>query len=408
MFSNFKDTFINKPQYESKPPKAVIEAISEDLPDGFHYEYASEGFCRLEADGGFNIQSGRYELPEKAKYVLKENSTYQDVMAYCFNSQTPLVINPDNDGGYIINGEHFEAKDLVKAPMRELEFSFAKMVMMPAKIDLELRFNIEGNGCSMPLVVHRVPNESIDVQKFESDDSQPLEIIYYMDPKKITGPFTFTINLHINKAKTVKSMIDAYKIFNAFMDGKGSIEGNRLETKERRPQNIVPDEVIDFWERVYEVEKVFGVAFDVSVPLKVIDAIQLEALYRSLIENKPFKTYRKYNSISGNGEFKDVISEDGTQIYLEYEITETLDILGQTISCLGIMGIFGATVESSSLPPKNEEGPFTINLIETEGMKMYESKIYFTSEDEMKDFQGQKNHIDILAKAEEIKEPEAV
>ena len=32
MFSNFRDTFIKKPQYTSAPPQAVIDSISQELP----------------------------------------------------------------------------------------------------------------------------------------------------------------------------------------------------------------------------------------------------------------------------------------------------------------------------------------------------------------------------------------
>ena len=408
MFSNFQDTFINKPQYTSKPPRAVIDVINDGLPEGFHYEYVEDGFCRLEADCEFNIQSGKIELPAKAAKVLDKDASISEVMSYCHNSQTPLIINPDENGGYVVNGEHFDVKNLVKAPLRNLEFSKAKLVVYPDKLDQELKFQLEGNGCCIPLVIHRVPNESIYVQKFESDDTQPIKVIFYLNPQNLGEDFSFTINLQIDKAKTSKDIIFAYKIFNAFQEGKGSIDGNPLEIKKAKEQSLVPENVISFWEKMNCIEKSLNVVFDITKPLRIIDTINIEALYRSLIDKKPFKQYRKYNSISGTGTFEDIFSKDAQQVYFEYEISETMDILGQTISLKGILGIFGAKVTSSNLPSKGELGPFEVFLEEAEGKKMYESKMFFGKEDDLHDFQKLENHIKLLEEAKELNIPESI
>ena len=408
MFSNFKDTFINKPQFKSKPPQAVIEDISDELPDGFRYEYTDNGFCRLETDDEFNLQSGNLELPQKARKVLDKTASYEDIQSYSYNSQTPLIINPDKNGGYIINGKHIDAKDFVKAPMQNLDFEKARLVMYPKPLDLELRFSIGGDGYEIPLVIHRVPNESINVQKFESDDTQPIKVIYYLNPKNYGDSFSFSISLQLDKAKTTKDVLGAYKVYNAFLQGKGSIDGNLLEINNTNSQPLVPENVIFFWEKMNKVEQCLNISFDISIPLRIIDSYNIEALYRSLIEKKPFIQYKKYNSISGTGEFVDDFLKDGNQAYFEYEITETMDILGQSISVNGILGLFGSTVVDSVIPPKGENGPFEIFLDEAEGKKMFESKIYFLSKDDLDSFRELSNYKTILAEANEIETPDLV
>ena len=55
MFSNFRDTFIKKPQFTSKIPDAVLKTVGKTLPDGFRYVEDYDGYCRLDCDGSLDI-----------------------------------------------------------------------------------------------------------------------------------------------------------------------------------------------------------------------------------------------------------------------------------------------------------------------------------------------------------------
>ena len=45
MFSSFNKAFIDEPQFESKPPKAVIEILNKNLPKDVSYNPIGKGFC---------------------------------------------------------------------------------------------------------------------------------------------------------------------------------------------------------------------------------------------------------------------------------------------------------------------------------------------------------------------------
>lgn len=401
MFSNFKDTFIRKPQYTSAPPKAVMDAINKDLPEGFYYVYEKEGFCRLEAIDGFNLESGIVKLTEDAKRILPDNPTFEQIEMYSYNSQTDVVLCPDEDGCFKINGEKIKAQDIVKTPLKELKFEDIQLYMKPSPFPQPFKILFSGNGYDKTMNIHRTPNNSLDVQRFESIDKGPLSVVYYVDTKE--NKFTITFNLSIKNARNVYDALSAYGIYNAFMDGKGKIGGaNFLETL-TLPEKRVSQETIDFWEKLYKLEKVFGIAFDIKNGITVGDARSVEEVYRCIVQKKPYKIYKQYNSVKGSGipqEVSDTISSD-KEIYFEFSAEGHYELLGQEISLRGVFGIFGACIKNPVTVASNEE-EFEIMLQTVEGKKMYESVMLFQTVDEAEEFRKNNEHIKMLEKADEI------
>lgn len=401
MFSNFKDTFIRKPQYISEPPKAVMDAISKDLPDGFKYVYESEGFCRLDAPEGFNIESGTIHLTEEEKSILPNNPSFEQIKQYSYNSQTDLVIAPDKDGCFKINGVRIKAQDIVKAPLKDLTFENMCMYMKPSPFPKPFEITFSGNGYDKTLHMQRTPHKSLCTQRFESIEKAPISVVYYVDVK--VNKFTITFSLHTEGATTAFEVLSAYEIYNAFMDGNGKIGGTQFSESIPSLEKKVSQETIDFWKKLYKLEKVFGISFDIKNGITVGDARCIEEIYRCIVEKKPYKTYKQYNSVKRKGipqEVSDTISSD-KEIYFEFSTEGHYELLGQEILLKGVFGIFGACIKNPT-PIFSSEDEFEIVLQTVEGKKMYESVMLFQTDYEVDKFRKNKDHIKIMEKADEI------
>ena len=401
MFADFKDTFIRKPQYISEPPKAVMEAINKDLPDGFKYVYVDKGLCRLDALEGFNIESGTIHLTEDAKGILPDNAPIEQIKQYSYNSQTDLVISPDEDGCFKINGNRIKAEEIVKAPLKNLSFEKIRLYMKPSPFPEPFEMVFSGNGYDKTLHMQRTPHKSLYTQRFESVEKAPLSVVYYIDVHEIK--FTITFNLCMKNAKTVLEVLSAYEIYNAFMDGKGKIGGIQFSESIQSSEKKISQETIDFWGKLYKLENVFGITFDIKDGIKVGDARCVEEIYRCIVQKKPYKTYKQYNSVKGQGitqEVSDTILSD-KEIYFEFSTEGHYELLGQAILLKGVCGIFGACIKNIvSVSPSEEE--FEILLQTVEGKRMYESVMLFQTDDEVDEFRKDNEHIKMMEKAEEI------
>jgi len=404
VFSNFRDTFIKKPQYTSTPPQAVIDSISQELPEGFYYVHTHDGYCKIEAPEGLNIQSGTVQLSDEDRALLPDDYTMDDILRYSYNAQKEIVLLPNDDGCFIINGEHVRAIDFVKVPMKNITFTNAQLRIVPAKFPERFELEVSGNGCTQKLRIKRVPNKSLNIEKYESDESTVITVWYTIDPTR-QAPFTFNITVNMKRAKSVKEAIVAYHIYNAFADGKGYIGGSPLNMNGHTAFEKVPSEVIHFAERLLQLEDYLNVQFDFSKGVTVADAKKADELYRSLIVKKPFKNFRTFDTLSGKGHFIDASKQQeyiNTSMAFEFLERKQISLLDVDLDLYADNCIFNAIISSFSATGDKETGDFAIHLATAPGEKMYESVQYFLNKEQLDAFQSNKHHIEILRNATEI------
>lgn len=96
----------------------------------------------------------------------------------------------------------------------------------------------------------------------------------------------------MNCAKSVQEIVESVEIFNAFIDGKGYLMGEKI------PSDAFPDNskdkfdkrTLDFWKKVLEVETALKLSLFQQKTPKGRDDIQ----YRKVIPNNYFeKTYTR-------------------------------------------------------------------------------------------------------------------
>lgn len=402
MFSNFKDTFIKKPQYTIEPPQAVLDAISKDVPKGFCYIHDHEGMCRLETLEGFNLQSGKICLSETAKKVLPKSPTLNDIMAYAYNSQADIQFMPDNDGCFMINGEKIKAVDMVRAPMRNIQFENVKFLLRPEPFPEPFKLKIGCDEYEVELLIKRMPNNSIDIREYESIDDKPISIRYKLNKLK---KILLTINVDIKKANNALEVAQAYHIYNAFIEGKGMINNAKCSQSKMDSVKKISEDAIEFWDKLVQIEKYFEIQFDISDGITLSDARNIEEIYRCFIEKRPYRNDKIYNSVKGIGkfeQFKENINNN-EEIYFEFVTSDVLKLLGRDIYVKALVGIFGAMIDKKKIPVSGECGEFEMFLATVPQKKMYEAVMLFATDEQLNIFRESSEHINIMENAIEIR-----
>lgn len=406
MFSNFKDAFIRKPQFTVKTPDAVLETISKGLPEGFRYVHDHDGLCRLECDGVLNITPKRYAFPEEAKAVFekKQNVTIQDALHYAYNSQTRIELLPDEDDCYTVNGEKIKRSEFVTAPLKGLEFTEGHLYIFPPSFPAPFPIELSGNGYSLTVMMQRQPMNSFSEMKFQSVGESAIELTYIINTEPGN---TMQFNIKTKPSHIASEVLASKEIFNAFVLGKGFIGGAVITHSAVDYGKVVAEETLEFWRKVVAVENVLNVTFAVDQEIVIDDIRTIDALFRCLVEKKPYKTYHKDSTLRGIGDFNDLSKSRantpiGKEILFEYVEDLTVDIFGVEINLCAITDMFDCVVSEINLPAEGTSGEFYIKLISADGKRMYSSTQYYIDREVMEAVHADKAHIEVFQNAAEL------
>ncbi len=402
MFSNFKDAFIRKPQFTTQTPKSVLDVLSKDLPDGFRYINDHNGFCRIDCDGVMDFGELRLQIPEEAKSLFAEldTVTMNDVITYAQNSQTNIEVLPDPDGFFTVNGKKINVDKFVIAPLKDLQLRNGKMYIMAPPFPPPFPIEVAGNGFSLTIMVQQQVINSITKVKIGTVSKSVLNINYIFEPK---AEGKLTLNITMCPSSSAYETLAAKEIFNAFIRGEGTLCGATIRSNEKNITNTVPDEVIRFWHQIVDVEKAMDIKFDVTKEMTFDDIKIIKELHRCFVEGMPFKTYLNENTLRGIGEFMHDSIEIGKEILFEYTERGQIDLLGATIKCYKLTGIFGGAVNEIQEPKEGTSGEFFVRMCPVEGKKMYSATQYFRSKDSLVEYQKDRKHIERLQSATELK-----
>lgn len=402
MFSNFKDAFIRKPQFTIQTPESVLNVLSKDLPDGFRYINDHNGFCRIDCDGVMDFGELRLQIPEEAKSLFAEldTVTMNDVITYAQNSQTNIEVLPDPDGFFTVNGKKINVNQFVIAPLKDLQLRNGKVYIMAPPFPPPFPIEVVGNGFSLTLMVQRQAINSITKVKIGTVSKSALDVNYTLEPK-VEGKLT--LNITMCPSSSAYETLAAKEIFNAFIRGEGTLCGATIRSNEKNIANTVPDEVIRFWHQIVDVEKTLDIKFDVTKEMTFDDIKIIKELHRCFVEGMPFKTYLNENTLRGIGEFMHDSIEIGKEILFEYTESGQFDLLGATIKCYKLTGIFGGAVNEIQEPQEGTSGEFFVRMRPVEGKKMYSATQYFRDEDSLIVYQKDRKHIEHLQSATELK-----
>lgn len=403
MFSNFKDTFIRKPQFTSTVPQAILDNISKELPQGLRYVSDKNGYCVISSDEEVRITPKGLKVPDGADALFNEEITAEDILRYSYNAQKPIDLLTDEDGCILINGEKINVNKLVTAPMKATEFKNGRLCLVPEKFPDPFSITVAGNGCELNLEIQRIPCESLTEMSFGTVNDSALKLGYIMKIGQTEGQIKYDVE--VGGIRTAQEALVAYNIYNAFAAGTASIDGVPVTPCEDVQGKQIPGEVINFWEKTVELEKALAVNFDVSKKIGTREVTLVNRLYHCILEKEPFKVLVQKHALRGIAKTEDHAQKWNAsmdkEMLVEYAEADDIALLGQTIHVYACACVFGGKVSEIS-PPKAETGEFSITLMPVEGKQMYLSIQYCLSEQERNALKAAPDHIEKFKNAERV------
>lgn len=359
MFVDFNKVFSKTPQTELKIPQALIDQLSAKLPDGLIYVVDSNNNLTISHDGKndlkYTISGMTLEPTDQQNEILGGNCSFDDIMNLSYNSQQPVPVRFKNGKYVTINETDISIEQLSYNPFNPYELIIDSTYIYPSPFPPAFTIQIGSQNTQIELSIHRIPNNSLGTMAFESDNSKCLSIVYYLNPDE--HYFSMTMNITISKAKTVKEIIDAIEVYNAFLEGKGYIFSSLIDTRlETANASRYDDKALEFWKKVKELEDKLNVSFDPhGSELEFKDICDIEEIYQNIINKAPIRCNTSINTITSKWEFsKDDIANDtlGKPIYFEFDGKSAIKLFGQNIDLPCIVGVFNAVLTKYE---KNEE-----------------------------------------------------
>lgn len=395
MFADFKSAFKDKPSYESKIPKAVLEAMSKGLPKNFKYIDLEDGVCAIESERDFTISFFGFDLSAKDKSNLPDNPTLYDVQYYAYNSQKKIRLLPNKEKCFLVNGEEVLITDFIKAPFKSNESVTGDFFLIPPSFSPPFPFIIGNNKCqSATVMVERKPIDSTNLEKFVSVDDSMIKLEYILN--KTTQNITFSISLNTSKAKTIKEIIDGINICNAFCKGKGMLMGSNIHVTS---ENGIPEEVLRFWNKVFDLETCFDVHFNPSEILAEETIKNINKFYQCFIERKPFRENETIQDVTlaSSDSYARITEIIGKELYLEMTTQEMVVLFGVEIQYHVLTGVFNACIEAID---SMQNDTYKIKIETSQDKNMYLSTILFKTENEINKFKENKDYINVLRMAQ--------
>ena len=94
--------------------------------------------------------------------------------------------------------------------------------------------------------------------------------------------------------------------------------------------------------------------------------------------------------------------EENQEIYLEFGLKDDFQLLGQNIQLYELKGIFGATINYSSIHYIAELKENEVELSTVKNKTMYCSSQYFLTKEELEKVRNDPKHIETFSDAKEL------
>lgn len=385
MFVDFDKVFNDKPQPQLRVPDAFVGYLNKQLPDGLVYKIDEEGTCVITGgEDSFTLGGFEYVISSEDKKILGKNYTIEDVLKLFYNRQKPIPLRLKKEGFVLLNGDEFPIEKMFLNPHNPIKKESGTFFMLPEKFPKPFKLDVGCDRYERALMISRVPCDSVHGATFESEKDIPLRISYRVDSKD--HKLSMDMSFNLSYAKTIRDIVEATSIYNAYLDGKGYLCGKPLETK-LHGKNVkrFDDSSITFWEKVLEIEKHLAVSF--TPPREDVDFSTMclvEQLYQNLINNTPIRETIKPESLDGvwdSIDEEDVVASIGSRIYFEFEATRTVELFGVKFNLYGLIGILDAVLADFSKKGKNHK---IVLKDVSEESPCYASSIFFKNEDMMK------------------------
>lgn len=362
MFVDFEKVFQKKPQTELPIPKAIVEHLNDQLPQGLKYIADETSVSVVSQDGSpLRFDGFRYAPTREQEQVLGNEYSTQDILDFSYNAQQNIPIVLNKEGFLIVNDSEIPVERLVMFPHNPLRYISGSAFVSPPPFDPPFKLSFGCKKYSRTLEMARVPHMSIYISSFESQKQDPLQVRYTYDTK--TNSMTLNISYDLSRAKSIRDCVEVPSIYNAFLDGKGYIAEIPFPTKlNSKDVHKFNEESLAFWEKVLKIEEFLEVKFTPSFNAIDFDTMCIvEQLYQNLIKTTPISDTNKVDSIDGiwNVDHKQNIQDSiGKTMYFEFEGMAHISLFGVELELPTLRKVFNTKLISVT----QEEGKHKLTL----------------------------------------------
>ena len=390
---------LNEPS-EERLPDAFVDYLSKSLPEGIKYEQLSDGFCTVVPEKADSLTIGGFtpKLNESQKEILGEKYTYNELLEYMYNSQTPIEMVPVDGENVTINGENISEKLLFCRPKDPIDIMETKRFMSPQKFPEPHSIKLSAGTVSVDIMIHRIPDNSIHRMVYESLESEYIYIHFTIDNHNHSS--SFTINTKADMIKTVEEVISSMRIFNAFLDRTLCINGTPLSSINNKEEHYFSEDSIQFWEKLLQIETVLNCKFiphqeNISFNL----ACEVERLYQNLINSTPVVSRYNVDYVNGLEDVNDHVHENiGKEVFFRFHSIETIELMGIKLELPTICYVFNCVFEDII----TDGNKYRIKLANvSEDKPRYTSVLSFANEEAIEQYDFDKN-IDLFKSAKRV------
>lgn len=381
MFVDFDDVFNEDPASQFKIPEHCVDYLSKQLPSGVKYILDENGNCVISSDGKeIKISGIKFNLTEKQKMDLRGSEKLDEILKYAYNSQQKLEIVPIEDGFIILNGEKFPIDRLNYNPLNNIEVMSGRFYLIPKKMEESFNIDFSDGKYHRNIIMHRVPDKSVNNMTFKSSDDEPLSANFMINPEN--NDVKMNMMFDLSKAKSIRDIVESIFVYNAFVDGKGYINSVIVNMKmDDSEQKGYDKKSAVFWEKLLLVENELNLSFE--PPVENIDydsVLEVEILYQSLINKKPFKDKNVISNVSGKWETNEKVNDairEVSPLLLRFNAQDTFNLFGCEFTLHALIIVFNSKIKNI-VDNENEKILYLEDL--DENNKRYTSALYFKDE----------------------------
>ena len=335
MFVDFEKTYNQKPLSQSKVPALMLNMLNENLPEGFIYESLEDGTCIVTSKNDNTVFGDLLIADEDLSFIkqyLGDSFDAQDVIDFSYNSQKPIKFKTKRNGFIKINDHEIPLSQYIVKPLDPLEMKEGYFYAAPPKFPEPFFVSITGGKVTKQLKVHRVPDYSVDLAVFESEEDI-ITIRYSINQQ--TNEFHCSVNLHVESAKTVEELVEALNLYDSLIKGNGVFANEpllRLNVSDGVKISVHNQCV--FWNKVLKIQPLVPVDFKPLLDDVDYELIRIiEELYQGLVLGKNYHSAR--NIITVKSQFNwDIDKKDSiinTKVFLKFNGFCKYECLGEKL-----------------------------------------------------------------------------
>ena len=400
MFANFKKAF-KRDESATKMPDAVLEAMSDNLPSGLKYKQIDPEHCKVVPEEGnikFKFENLKIKIPKEVQINTKE-----ELAEFLYRTQQEVETSTN---AVTINGKQIKVSDYIKNPYidEEVDEDDHKFIIKPESFGepFPLEITYEDAGIEKEFLIKRQPLADMHKSQFKSINDGVLEVTYIID--EIKNNLNFNVHIDLSKAEHVTDIIEAFRVYIAFVEGKIKVAGMPLNSVPVEKEIVAATASLNYWIKVQAIADVLNIQFNPKEEIDEDDAEWIDKLYRSIVENQPYKELcdnaRFVSQPEGDIDEKELI-ENG-EMALHYTESEVLTLYGVQIKLFSFYALINCKIESISKINKSEN-KYEFKIVATNERGISKAAMHFNTEEKWVGFaKNPTESLQKLSKAEEL------